>query len=183
MGNDSPNLTLEEVATVGLGNTHQKVIQKLIELIQALPRDCLEIKCSDRRPQWYQIDMLPSNPCAAQIKIYLCLDDSDGDGPTPVVVNAGRDIAIDILDIQYNASVPDVVGLFEKVIRAITAGHVRETLFYAGGVLYRSQCWVGICGRPIELDRTNVPKWLSSLRKRRSRETFVYGSYWEAEAP
>ena len=182
MDNSSSSLTLTQLAILGLCDTHEKVIRSLMALVQELPTDCLRVACLDRRPQWYEIDISPSNPSAARMMIYLCLHDPTCGEAASVVVNAGRDIAIDIVDIQYDDSKPDIVGLFENVVRAILGGHVRETLFYGGDVLYKSLCWVGTSGKPIEFDRTNVPKWLSALGKPRSRKTIVYEPYHQAEA-
>lgn len=169
----------EGLAVHGLSELHKKVVASLVGIIGKLPENTVQIACMDRSPQWYEVEISPSNPRAARIVIYLCIGRDKGDDPDAVVVNAGRDIAIDIVDIQYDQAKPDVVGLFEDVVGAILEGRVRETLYFRGETLYRSRCWVGTPDPPIELDRTNVPNWLRSLGKQRRKETFDYEPYFE----
>jgi len=178
MDHGSSELTLKRLASAGLEDTHEQAVAMLIALTDALPEGCVDIVCSDQRPRWYEIDIRPSNQLAARMTIYLCPHDAHHDDPAPVVVNAGHDIALDIIDMHYDDPTIDIPAIFAGIVRAIIAGNVREVLYYRGDVLYRSRCRVEACDQPIELDRTNVPKWLSSLGKRHSRKTVAYEPYY-----
>jgi len=178
---DGVNRNFQWLAASLSGSTHGQVVQKLNDILEELPERCAKVLCRDERPKWFEVEIDPSNPRAAHISIYLCLDSVEREESGPVVVNAGQEAAFDLDDITYDDPEVDRVRLFEDVVRSLLAGRFTEQLFCAGDVCYRSRCRLGCERKPIEVDRTNVPRWLSGLGKKRSRRTVEYASFEETD--
>ena len=174
--------SLEDLADLCLNPTHRRTVIALIGLLRALPQGTASVRCRETATGRFDIELIPRAPGAAALTIYLCGVAPDSCGSSEVVISAGEDIGIDVRDTRYDDPNPDVAELFENIVRAIISGRVRETLHYRGNTMYRSECWVGTCGKPVELDRTNVPKWLSSLGRKRSKKTICYKPYVRDEA-
>lgn len=161
------------------GTTHEHILNRLANIVDDLPKGSATVQYRDERPEWLEVEIIPSSSRAAHLKIYLYPDISELGEPGPVVVNAGQEAAFDLDDITYDDPEVDRLRLFEDVVRSLLAGRFTEQLFYAGDVCYRSRCRLACERKPIEVDRTNVPRWLSGLGKKRSRRTVDYGPFEE----
>ncbi len=111
------------------------------------------------------------------MRIYFDQSELESPDPPSIVICAGVDAAIDVVDLQYDRDVADITAFFEDCVRAIIGGEFRETLFYRGRVLYKSRCELGTAPDPVKFTRTNVPNWLSTLGRRAHVRSVYYASY------